>query len=55
MERSPEFVEQLRWIGRILYTNVRASSGLAQPDSGTALHSPFSLEEIREAVAAALR
>jgi CheY-like chemotaxis protein len=56
LERSdPGVVEKLQSVGHVLYTNVRASSGFAQLDSGTALRSPFSLEELREAVAAALR
>ena len=52
---DPHVVEQLRSVGRILYTDVGSSSRLAQPDGGTALRSPFSLEELKEAVAAALR
>jgi len=56
LERSdPDVVKMLQSVGRVLYTNVRGSSGLAQLDSGTALRSPFSLEELREAVAAVLR
>jgi CheY-like chemotaxis protein len=56
LERSdPNVVDQLQSIGHVLYTNVRNSSRLARMDSGTALRSPFSLEELREAVAAALR
>lgn len=55
LERSdPHVVEKLRSVGRVLYTNVPGSSRLAQHDSGIALRSPFSLEELREAVAAAL-
>jgi CheY-like chemotaxis protein len=55
LERSdPNVVERLRSVGRVLYTNVPGSSRLARQDSGTALRSPFSLEELREAVAAAL-
>lgn len=54
-ERSdPTVVEKLRSVGRVLYTNVANSSRLAQKNSGAALRSPFSLEELREAVAAAL-
>ena len=52
---DPHVVEQLRLVGQVLYTHVRDSSGLAQLDGGTVLPSPFSLEELREAVAAALR
>jgi DNA-binding response OmpR family regulator len=55
LERSgPNVVEKLRSVAQVLYTNVPASSKLAQRGSGTALASPFSLEELREAVAAAL-
>jgi DNA-binding response OmpR family regulator len=55
LERSdPTVVEKLRSVGRVLYTNVADSSRLAQKNSGAALRSPFSLEELREAVAAAL-
>ena len=56
LEKSdPDVVEKLQSVGQVLYTNVRGSSRLAQLDSGTALRGPFSLEELREAVAAALR
>jgi CheY-like chemotaxis protein len=56
LERSdPNVVDQLQSIAPVLYTNVRNSSRLARLDGGTALRSPFSLEELREAVAAALR
>jgi DNA-binding response OmpR family regulator len=56
LERSePHVVEELQSVAQILYTHVQGSSTLAQPDSGTALPSPFSLEELKEAVAAALR
>ena len=55
LERSgPKVVEKLRSVTHVLYTNVPGGSGLTQHDSGTALRSPFSLEELREAVAAAL-
>ena len=55
LERSgPNVVERLRSVAQVLYTNVPGSSKLAQQDSGTALGSPFSLEELREAVAAVL-
>jgi DNA-binding response OmpR family regulator len=55
LERSdPNVVERLRSVARVLCTNVPDSSRLAQQDSGTTLRSPFSLEELREAVAAAL-
>jgi hypothetical protein len=55
LERSgPKVVEMLRSVADVLYTNAPGGSGLTQPDSGTALRSPFSLEELREAVTAAL-
>jgi CheY-like chemotaxis protein len=55
LERSgPKVVEKLRSVAQVLYTNVPRSSKLAQEDSGTALGSPFSLEDLRGAVAAAL-
>jgi CheY-like chemotaxis protein len=55
LERSgPNVLEKLRSVTRVLYTNVPGSAKLAQQDSATALRSPFSLEELREAVAAAL-
>jgi DNA-binding response OmpR family regulator len=52
---DPQVVEQLHLAGPVLYTHVRDSSRLAQLESGTTLQSPFSLEELRKAVAAALR
>lgn len=52
---DPHVVDKLQSVGRVLYTNVRDSSRLPRLESGTALSSPFSLEELREAVAAALR
>jgi DNA-binding response OmpR family regulator len=51
---DPHVVEQLHLVGQVLYTHVRESSRLAQLESGTALHSPFSLDELSDAVAAAL-
>jgi DNA-binding response OmpR family regulator len=55
LERSgPNVVEKLRSVAQVLYINVPGSSKLAQQDSSTALASPFSLEELREAVAAVL-
>lgn len=55
LERSgPKVVEKLSSVAHVLHTNVPGSSGLTQPDSGTALRNPFSLEELREAVTAAL-
>jgi hypothetical protein len=36
-----------------LYTNVPGDSKIAQEDSGTAVGSPFALEDLRDAVAAA--
>jgi len=56
LERSdPDVVEKLRSVARIVYTNVPGGSSFAQQDSATALSRPFSLEELREAIAAALR
>ena len=52
---DPHVVEQLHLVGHVLYTHVRESSKLARLHSGTLLQSPFSLEELGEAVAAALR
>jgi CheY-like chemotaxis protein len=55
LERSdPNVVEKLRSVAQVLYTNVPGGSSLAQEDSAIALRSPFSLEKLREAVAAAL-
>jgi CheY-like chemotaxis protein len=55
LERSdPNVVEKLRAVGPILYTNFPGGSRLAEQNGGTVLRSPFSLEELREAVAAAL-
>jgi two-component system response regulator PrrA len=55
LERSgPKVVEKLRSVAQVLYTNVPGGSRLTEQDSGTALSSPFSLEELKEAVAAAL-
>jgi DNA-binding response OmpR family regulator len=47
---DPHVVEHLQSVGPVLHTHVRGN-----PESGTALPSPFSLEELRKAVAAALR
>jgi len=52
---DPHVVEQLQSIGQVLYTNVRGSSRLAKLDGVIALRSPFSLEDLKETVAAALR
>jgi DNA-binding response OmpR family regulator len=52
---DPLVVEQLQLVAQVLYTHVQDSSRLAELKDGTALRSPFSLEELREAVAAALR
>jgi hypothetical protein len=55
LERSgPKVVEKLHSVAQVLYTNVPGDSRLTQHDSDPTLHSPFSLEELREAVAAAL-
>jgi CheY-like chemotaxis protein len=55
LERSgPNVVEKLRSVAQVLYTNVPGGSRLAQEDSGIALGNPYRLEELREAVAAAL-
>jgi CheY-like chemotaxis protein len=55
LERSDaSVVEELRSVARVLYTHVADSSRLARQDGTTVLRSPFSLEELREAVAAAL-
>jgi DNA-binding response OmpR family regulator len=51
---DPHVVEQLHLVGHVLYTHVRESSTLARLHSGTVLQGPFSLEELREAVSAAL-
>lgn len=56
LERSdPDVVKMLQSVARVLYTNVRGNSRLAQPDNGTTLPNPFSLEELKEAAAAVLR
>jgi DNA-binding response OmpR family regulator len=52
---DPHVVEELQSVAQVLYTNVRGSWRRAQLASARALQSPFSLEELREAVAAALR
>jgi CheY-like chemotaxis protein len=55
LERSgPNVAEKLRSVAQVLYTNVPGDSRLVQEDGVTALGSPVSLEELREAVAAAL-
>ncbi len=55
LDRSgPKVMEKLCAVAQVLYTNVPRGSRLAQEDSATPLGSPFSLEELREAVAAAL-
>jgi hypothetical protein len=47
-------VEKLLSVGPILYTNFPGGSRLAEQNGGSVLRSPFSLEELRDAVAAAL-
>jgi len=54
-QSDPHVVKELQSVAYVLYTNVRDGSRLAQLESGTTLRSPLSLEELREAVAAALR
>jgi DNA-binding response OmpR family regulator len=54
-QSDPHVVKELQSVAYLLYTNVRDGSRLAQLESGTTLRSPFSLEELRGAVAAALR
>jgi DNA-binding response OmpR family regulator len=55
LEKSdPDIVEDLRSVARILYTNIASNPGLAQKKGCRVLRTPFSLEEFREAVAAAL-
>jgi DNA-binding response OmpR family regulator len=51
---DPHVVEQLQLVGQVLYTHVRGSP-FAEVNGGHVLPSPFSLEELRNAVAAALR
>jgi len=51
---GPKVVEKLRSVAQVLYTNVPGGSRLTEQDGGTALSSPFSLEELKEAIAAAL-
>jgi DNA-binding response OmpR family regulator len=51
-ESDPLVVEKLQSIAKVLYTNVQGDSSFAQLDGDIALRSPFSLEELKEAVAA---
>jgi DNA-binding response OmpR family regulator len=52
---DPLVVEKLESVARVLYTHVQENSRLADQENGMALKSPFALEELRDAVAAALR
>ena len=52
---DPLVAEKLQSVAQVLYTHVQDSSSLAELEGGTALRSPLSLEELREAVARALR
>jgi hypothetical protein len=55
LERSgPKVIEKLLSVAQVLYTNVPGGSRLTEQNGGTALSSPFSLEELNEAIAAAL-
>jgi DNA-binding response OmpR family regulator len=54
-QSDPHVVKELQSVAYFLYTNVRDGSRLAQLESGTTLRSPFSLDELRGAVVAALR
>jgi DNA-binding response OmpR family regulator len=51
---DPAVVEDLRSMTRILYTNIASNPALALEKGCRVLRTPFSLEEFREAVAAAL-
>jgi DNA-binding response OmpR family regulator len=52
---DPLVVEQLQTVGQVLYIHVRGSWKRPQLSDGPVLASPFSLTELTEAVAAALR
>jgi DNA-binding response OmpR family regulator len=52
---DPLVVEKLHSVAQVLYTHVPEGSRLVQANGGVALRSPLSLEELREAVTAALR
>jgi DNA-binding response OmpR family regulator len=54
-QSDPHVVKELQSVAYVLYTNVQDGSRLAQLESGTTLRSPFSLDELRGAVAVALR
>ena len=54
-QTDPLLVEHLQLLGRVLYTHVRDGSRFAQLEGSAALRSPFSMQELIEAVAAALR
>ena len=51
---DPSIVDRLRSVTRILYTNVGGDAENAGTNGAVVLPSPFSLEELREAVSAAL-
>jgi CheY-like chemotaxis protein len=52
---DPQMVQQLEAVGHVLFTHVRGVSKLEQFGDDPPLPSPFSLEELRKAVDAALR
>jgi CheY-like chemotaxis protein len=55
LERTDSLVvKRLQGIGQMLYIDVQPGSAFGEADSGKALRSPFSLEELREAANAAL-
>jgi CheY-like chemotaxis protein len=55
LERTDSLVvKRLQGLGRVLYTHVQAGSVFGEIDSGRALKSPFSLEDLKAAISAAL-
>jgi CheY-like chemotaxis protein len=51
---DPSIVDRLRSVARILYTNSAGDAEHVRENGAAVLSNPFSLEELREAVAAAL-
>jgi CheY-like chemotaxis protein len=51
---DPSLVDRLRSVARILYTNSAGDAEHARENGAAVLSSPFSLEELSEAAAAAL-
>jgi CheY-like chemotaxis protein len=56
LERTDSLVvKRLQGLGQVLYTHVSADSAFGEGERANVLRSPFSLDELRDAVTAALQ